>query len=107
MRTYYCVDLLHQGEPKYIEASSPDVARKRYFKEIGISEKPVRSAKQVHARDLDGRFYTRTNNDVGEYNARHTLICFNREGYEFYACCHNEFDESKGKSLPWAECANL
>lgn len=107
MRTYHCVDMLNPGKSEDIEASSPDIAMKRYFQMLGMSEKPVRSTKQAHAMELDGRFYTKTNHDVRKHNARHTLICFNREGFEFYGCTMKEFPENAGRNLPWNECGNL
>lgn len=107
MRMYHCVDMLNPQYPEDIEANSPDAAMKQYFKNRGISESPVRSVKQAHKKENDYRFYTKTNHDNNSYRARQVIIGFNRKGFEFYGCTHNEFDESLGKDLAWSECGNL
>lgn len=110
-RIYHCVDLETQYSED-IEASSPDVAMKRFFQIRGISENPVRSAKQTHGRKYDCRFYAKTNHDNHDYRdydyrTRHVFVGFNREGFEYDACSCREFEESLGKDLTWNECSNL
>ena len=110
MRTYRCVDMLNITKSEDIEASSPDAAMRKYFKKYGITEKPVRSAKQTHHRKLDCRFYTKNNHDtygIEIHKPHQVFIGFNREGFEFYGCTHKEFDESLGRDLTWAECGKL
>lgn len=107
MREYHCVDLLNLEHSEDIKASSPDIAMKRYFKMCGISERPVRSAKQTHKREYDCRFHVSTNFDNSGYRVRHSFIGFNREGYEYYGCRNHEFKESSGQNLSWNECGDL
>ena len=107
MKIYHCVDVLNLNNTEDIEASSPDVAMKKFFQKYNILEKPVRSANQTHKMKYDCRFYTETNHDIYDYRTRRSFIGFNREGYEFNASVHNEFEESKGKNLSWTECGDL
>ena len=103
MQTYRCVDVMNVDNSENIVASSPDAAMKKYFQNHGISERPVRSAKQTHKRQYDCRFYTRTNPDDGGYRVRHVFTGFNREGFEFYGSTDSEFNESLNKDLTWKE----
>lgn len=94
MKRYRCVDLLDSWpKAEEIEANSPDVAMKKFFKLCGIPEKPIRSKAQAHGSSC-GRFYTLTitDPDSEEYKIQRTLVGFNREGYEFDICSDLEFE---------------
>ena len=107
MQTYHCVDMLNPTISDDIEASSPDVAMKRFFQKLNISEKPVRSAKQEHKMKYDCRFYTESNHNNDGFRARSVFTGFNREGYEFYGPTDSEFPESLGKGLDWSQCGAI